>query len=40
MFEQLIVMYYVPLETWYTRTSIDKVKTDLIYPILLLIYLA
>ncbi|KJA27272.1 hypothetical protein HYPSUDRAFT_62954 [Hypholoma sublateritium FD-334 SS-4] len=24
LFEQLVDIYYVPLETWYTRTSIDK----------------
>lgn len=30
LFEQLVVTYYIPLETWYTRTSIDKVKTNLL----------
>lgn len=33
LFEELTTSYYVPLEVWYIRTSIDKV--NLLNPILL-----
>ncbi|KAF8197372.1 COG4 transport protein-domain-containing protein [Pholiota molesta] len=30
LFEQLVTTYYVPLETWYTRTIVDKQLRDII----------
>lgn len=29
LFEELLVTYYIPLELWYTRTTIDKVNLEL-----------
>lgn len=32
LFEWLVTTYYIPLELWYTRTSIDKARLHFIFP--------